>query len=392
MRRGKPEVVDRRRVPDGLSGAKRVSKVEAGSLGAPLRVHLVSASGVGLLLVMAPFLLAPAQARQLPNECRAKTAEAQDRILHAVRSVELQESDTAPIASTTSIALGTHGLIALLDRRDYNVKLFNPAGRLLRVIGRRGQGPGELSGPAVVGLDGDSLVLVADERRARLVVYDTAGSLRGEWAVPARPIGGLLVHGSAVAIGGLNGFAGPARTAHLAMVSDLAVSDDPEPIGLLPESYSRFPAILTSPVLLAPASGGGMYATWRFSNEVVRLAPDGTAGPVVALPNHRGFVDPRQIFQKDLPPQELMPLTTPILSLYASDGLIYVGYLSPGAGSRPLRFHVLDSALRVLATDIRLSVFGTVGDTVISLRGNEDPEGQLHYTLTWNVRCRRLIR
>jgi hypothetical protein len=77
------------------------------------------------------------------------------------------------------------GRIAVADNGAPDIRIFGPAGRHLRTFGTRGEGPGELKSPVLVGtLPGDTLVVV-DRLLRRLYVFDPdTGLVRGNSADP----------------------------------------------------------------------------------------------------------------------------------------------------------------------------------------------------------------
>lgn len=81
-------------------------------------------------------------------------------------------ADSALIGRVSSVQLA-NGLVYVLDGLDFNVKVFDASGSLLRTFGRRGGGPGELSRP--IGLDvSDTILVVSDQVNGR-VVFATSG-------------------------------------------------------------------------------------------------------------------------------------------------------------------------------------------------------------------------
>jgi len=64
--------------------------------------------------------------------------------------------------------------IYVVDTRAHNIKLFDDDGRLIDIIGQRGEGPGEFNAPTHIALDGDRLY-VTDTLNARVQVLDLDG-------------------------------------------------------------------------------------------------------------------------------------------------------------------------------------------------------------------------
>lgn len=72
------------------------------------------------------------------------------------------------------------GRIYVADTHAHDIKVFDDDGRLLQVIGRRGEGDGELNFPTHLSFAGDKLY-VADSMNARVQIFDALGA----------PIGGI---------------------------------------------------------------------------------------------------------------------------------------------------------------------------------------------------------
>ncbi len=79
-----------------------------------------------------------------------------------LRAVEAQRlgSTTDPnlgFTSVSGIAIDRDGSVYVFDFGVYGVKVFSAEGRLIRTIGRQGQGPGEFETAATPGIKGDTL-------------------------------------------------------------------------------------------------------------------------------------------------------------------------------------------------------------------------------------------
>jgi hypothetical protein len=76
----------------------------------------------------------------------------------------------------TDLAVGPDGNIYLLDAQMMDIKVFSPAGKLLRTIGRRGEGPGEFQGAQQIVFRPDGTVGVAQVFPGKLVGLKTDGT------------------------------------------------------------------------------------------------------------------------------------------------------------------------------------------------------------------------
>ncbi len=76
----------------------------------------------------------------------------------------------------TDLAMGPDGNIYLLDAQMMDIKVFSPAGKLLRTIGRQGEGPGEFQGAQQIVFRPDGTVGVAQVFPGKLVGLKTDGT------------------------------------------------------------------------------------------------------------------------------------------------------------------------------------------------------------------------
>ena len=65
--------------------------------------------------------------------------------------------------------------ILIVDRRDFNIKVFDPEGKLIRSIGKKGEGPGEFQRIGYLAFVPDGRLLVMDFQARRTSLFDKAG-------------------------------------------------------------------------------------------------------------------------------------------------------------------------------------------------------------------------
>lgn len=115
----------------------------------------------------AGFTLAVASAAVAQGQ---RTSE-QARVLRAIESVRIAESDTLFVSRPTAIALSSKGRVYVSEDGEGRVLEIAPSGQITRVFGRKGRGPGELMSPSTVAVGGDSLLLVWDRNQHRLSFF-----------------------------------------------------------------------------------------------------------------------------------------------------------------------------------------------------------------------------
>lgn len=86
----------------------------------------------------------------------------------------------------------------VLDASNRDVRLFDAEGVFVETVGRRGEGPTELSGASRMAVLGDSVALVFDSRGPKVVRYHLAGDSASSESMgepPGEPSGGLRIGG-----------------------------------------------------------------------------------------------------------------------------------------------------------------------------------------------------
>jgi 6-bladed beta-propeller len=89
------------------------------------------------------------------------------------------EGSPAALVSPQSLAVDGGGRVYVADRKPATIKVFAPDGRMIRTIGRDGEGPGEFR-TAFIAAWKDRLV-VHDPQSSRTTVFDTSGTFLKTW-------------------------------------------------------------------------------------------------------------------------------------------------------------------------------------------------------------------
>ncbi|MCJ7581651.1 MAG: 6-bladed beta-propeller, partial [Candidatus Aminicenantes bacterium] len=74
-----------------------------------------------------------------------------------------------------SLVIDDAGNIYVLDKKAANIKIFNKDGNFLKIIGRRGEGPGEFIAPEKGSLSSNNELYIYDWGRSIIQVIDTDG-------------------------------------------------------------------------------------------------------------------------------------------------------------------------------------------------------------------------
>lgn len=91
------------------------------------------------------------------------------------------------------VAFDAQDNLYVLDRGNHRVLVFNPRGRFVRQMGRRGQGPGELMGPVQMTVTQAGEVVVSDVGRRAYSVFGTDGTFRRNVAFEEEALPGLAM-------------------------------------------------------------------------------------------------------------------------------------------------------------------------------------------------------
>jgi outer membrane protein assembly factor BamB len=86
-------------------------------------------------------------------------------------------TEVTPADSSTSIAIGSDGTIAVGDGANHRIQLFDPQFRFIRAIGALGRGPGQFVNACCVGWTPAGNILVADPGRNDIQELTRAGKL-----------------------------------------------------------------------------------------------------------------------------------------------------------------------------------------------------------------------
>lgn len=98
------------------------------------------------------------------------------RLTEAMRIGAVDGDGPDAFGQINGLDVDRRGRLYVLERQAQEVRVFEPDGRYLRTMGRKGGGPGELAGANGLALDGEGRVWINDPANRRYTVYDTAGA------------------------------------------------------------------------------------------------------------------------------------------------------------------------------------------------------------------------
>lgn len=91
-------------------------------------------------------------------------------------SIGLEEGDENYILNRPlDVKVAENGSIYILDWGDVNIKVYDKFGKFLRIVGRKGEGPGEFDVPVYFDLSSDGKIYIMDSRLRRAAILDTLG-------------------------------------------------------------------------------------------------------------------------------------------------------------------------------------------------------------------------
>jgi hypothetical protein len=348
-------------------------------------------SRVMMLVCLARLALALAASSRMgvvsvPNETQAGA-------VTLLGSVTLQENESAFIGRVQGLAVSKRGNIYVSDDLNFVVREFSPSGKRLRVFGRKGRGPGEFTSPGVLGLDGDSVLLVDGGRM--LAAFDLrSGKLQWEKLKPARMLMQLTPRGGNVYMNAVF----PTDTSKRVSVAWLRPADDrvefarllPAPLNVNVRiaatfSYMQF-------VLYSSDSLAAVFSATPDYLYVGRLAkPEYDSIPIARAVRRGGLSkavirkildDPGSLVMADL----LQPTVPKALTRLSSGHFAYLGSdpaVVSGRLTGPLYLTLVDVRRGVTCPDSKVPVgedpvpWSTfLGDTLFVISQEETPDKQ----------------
>lgn len=85
------------------------------------------------------------------------------------------------------VAIAPRRLVLVAYHNVAEIDLTGPKPKLVRIVGSRGSGPGQMDGPEGLSCDANGDVYVTDEHNRRINVFDRDGKYVRSWSVPQDP-------------------------------------------------------------------------------------------------------------------------------------------------------------------------------------------------------------
>jgi len=105
-----------------------------------------------------------------------------NNIFYLEEELSIERISTKPkeemFQNIVSLVIDDAGNIYILDKKAANIKIFNNNGNFLKIIGRRGEGPGEFVSPENVALSPNNELYVYDSRRFTIQVFSIDGKFK----------------------------------------------------------------------------------------------------------------------------------------------------------------------------------------------------------------------
>ncbi len=108
-------------------------------------------------------------------------------VLEEELTIENEETEGGFIfQDITRLAVDDEENIYVLDLKDVNIKVFDKSGILLRMIGKKGQGPGEMEYPREIQIIPQERLMVRDTNQA-VNIFSLNGEFLGKYSIVSMP-------------------------------------------------------------------------------------------------------------------------------------------------------------------------------------------------------------
>lgn len=293
------------------------------------------------------------------------TSTPNDWALKVEGAIVLEETEEHQIGSVRDLA-HDNSYFYVCDSRNSNVKVFHHDGRLFKVIGRSGQGPGEFQAPIAIDVNADA-IFVGDPVRAMVQVFDKT-SLKYKYAFRTYDIMKLKVHNEKVYI-----TAPHAEDNTSVHVYDLK--------GKHLQSFGKIPQIATDHRLMASSvalaiSEDEVFTAHEMAYQIDRFDHNGQHSKTIKG-NHLKYLPPPAKPDKKIMSRkklaEWMHSWSHIrrLSFWSEQSLILVSYSNPKTEGEVLDLYDMKGKPHKTGLDIEGRFLGIFKDRLICVRESD---------------------
>jgi len=134
-----------------------------------------------------------------------KTPKISIEFIKTIGDIE-SEDENALFYMPSDITFDSHGNMYILDTGNHRIQKFNPDGKFLASIGRKGQGPAEFQYPLSLDIDSEGYLYVADSGNQRIQVLKPDGSDHKTMQMIKVAVGPIKIAKSGDMIMGSGGF------------------------------------------------------------------------------------------------------------------------------------------------------------------------------------------
>jgi hypothetical protein len=149
-----------------------------------LQILILSVRGCGIACLLAGCAAAFASARAQTHRVPIEEAYTHDLILTEITRLGSFDGPDDAFARIRGVALDAKLRLYVADELSHEVRVFEPNGRLVRVIGREGRGPGEFEAPWTVAVDPTDSLWVWDDALRRFSVFSPDGAFARSFVSP----------------------------------------------------------------------------------------------------------------------------------------------------------------------------------------------------------------
>lgn len=304
-----------------------------------------------------------------------------DTVFRLVKQVRLESTSGEPIGVALLGDVLDDGRILLADPSMSNVKLFAPNGHLLRTIGRKGRGPGELIAPVHVAYASQAFELYVTDIAQRRILrfggtefeFDTMITLSNGMTATrlAYPLDSsrLLVAGA---------IANPISDTLLAYLLDLHTGEVLDSLLPLPSSFRGRPYVDREIHALVDGSGDETFLAAQGGRTIYRLTNSTGLIDSMTLPPdaYEGFALPEHPFATEAEFRDyrkLYPMSTNLAILDNSTLVLEVMAYDTEIGKFTRSYLIIpwtSEGHLVLASGCRCRMLGAVGNRVAFILGD----------------------